>query len=1617
MPDRLDLFTDIERKPTDPSVFKQTAPDVSDNVSPEESSVSMEKLYYNIFYRDKVIRRKNQITQLQERSALTEIPFQGILHVVDDNFLMNKPLVLVPDVNDDTMRLAPIIKFMWHVLQPVYGVVPIPESFQLVNQGLNTTLTNFNRKYKRWIRPVPDLQRYKDLPDRMLCFNYNPLYRARIFGEQRYWRRFRYIFASIFNMMTKYPDKPHFLPLPVSNNVYEKPEFNMSFKGYNKMSIRHPEDAWYLFMMNLIGFIHTEPTESLLSSIPSTMWDKIHLIFYTRNKMLIHTLANLKEWSSSDGSLMLRFIAQLNALAMSGAQTSMIDYSERDVKTDTREITENEVAPAPKGVVDTDEEVNLPEGPEVRPPIATPYAAAIPLDPVTPNASPTIEPIKDLVEQNKIDWNPVSIPVLLENDRILDGLKIVPAESTPTYPEKPEFSEKQERPTTTTKAVDAADEYDTEQDPDEISPDEVQDIPEDMDDQPEEDHPEDPKKKKDPVVTTTASDDTVLPSDEDEELSAELASIWDDIDTIEEDRITVDNGKIGSTKYNAPAFTAPKTQDEEKEIAKEAVAEADAGIEAYIATHSDGLTDKQVDYLRRSSQAYKKIKIDGQTIEQIQNTVPEMKIDEAELDFLKDKVMDPSVLKSTTQNFDQQYMDTMFKRDLVNTLSYFNRRGMFLQDVNVEDISDWQSDQILITARYEDINHRTHTLRFTVPKVDKRGYCKIKGVLMVLKKQRCPNPICKVSPTRVTLQSDYNKYLVERNTNVANSFITYIDKVLAKTAANVQYVLGSTTYNTVMPYEYTAVARKYVQLEIIQPKSHQGWSFLFHRDLMNDWLEDRGVTDKKVVEHLSKMEKELKAILFGLYGTDLAAYMKLDGTVIVQHVKDDVVVNGNNEDFLDVLCQITEVGIVGFSEWVDLKLVKKAVPMAFALCYRYGLSYMLNYTKTRYYIFDKKTRIKRRWSDTVIKFADKTLVIPRVPLTNSLIFAGLDNYDLSKINMEDMDSKDVYFQLLQSKRISTYTLKSIDNFFDFFIDPITREVLAQMNEPTDIKDLLIRACALLSTEDHRPPASSTNFRFRSYERINAAIYKAMTKQLAVYQNKGIGATNKFSIPDFTISQMVCTDQMMENVDTINPINDIKYKSEYGHGGFGGRASTDTFMVEDRQFTDDNSGIMSEATIDSGKTGFAASMCASPTIANTRGMTIVKDKKDLTPSEVMSFTGILFPCMANDDGKRANFVSIHASHYVPTLENNLSRVQTGSEMIVAHRCNPPFAYCAEEDGTITKVDPKAGVLQIHYSKSNRTVAVNFGDEYDNNGGGGFYTTQNVVLNGFKQGDKVKRGDVITYNEKFFKPDPLSKQVTWCQGVNANVALIDCDYTLDDSSIISRSLANRLGFNPVHIRDIVLEGNTTIHEVVKIGDELSNTDSLMIFDQSAMDDDMYGNANKETREMLSRLNRNAPRAKFSGKIVKIEAFYKGDPTTFSKSVQALIAKASESFVNKAKAATGAENASAFPRNLRIASDMNRVGANDLTDTNVIFRFYIQQDMGMNGGDKCEFCSSLKSVLTGVQEEDWEVDDKSIKVQALFSAIGIGNRIILSPMIVGLGSRAMEQLEKDILKMYFG
>jgi hypothetical protein len=146
-----------------------------------------------------------------------------------------------------------------------------------------------------------------------------------------------------------------------------------------------------------------------------------------------------------------------------------------------------------------------------------------------------------------------------------------------------------------------------------------------------------------------------------------------------------------------------------------------------------------------------------------------------------------------------------------------------------------------------------------------------------------------------------------------------------------------------------------------------------------------------------------------------------------------------------------------------------------------------------------------------------------------------------------------------------------------------------------------------------------------------AIYNKTARAFGAFRNKSARATNKFSIRPTEIQQEIFNDQLMDNVNILNPIEDIKTQSRVSHAGTGGRSSQ-TFVVDDRKFTVDSLGIISEATVDNSDVAVNAILSFNPNIDNLYGMCKPGDPKTLDPASILSVTGALVPGATNDDGQ-------------------------------------------------------------------------------------------------------------------------------------------------------------------------------------------------------------------------------------------------------------------------------------------------------------------------------------------------------------------------------------------------
>ena len=147
--------------------------------------------------------------------------------------------------------------------------------------------------------------------------------------------------------------------------------------------------------------------------------------------------------------------------------------------------------------------------------------------------------------------------------------------------------------------------------------------------------------------------------------------------------------------------------------------------------------------------------------------------------------------------------------------------------------------------------------------------------------------------------------------------------------------------------------------------------------------------------------------------------------------------------------------------------------------------------------------------------------------------------------------------------------------------------------------------------------------------IPALVYNEIARGLDRYRNKSLGATNVFSINAEAVKQRFLQDQLVSNTDGLNPIQDLRERTQFSHTGFGGR-DIETFMINDRKFTDDARGIISEGTVAGSNVAVVAQMSMDPNIVNTRGMTVAKSTSELTPTSMLSTTALLLPGITQDD---------------------------------------------------------------------------------------------------------------------------------------------------------------------------------------------------------------------------------------------------------------------------------------------------------------------------------------------------------------------------------------------------
>lgn len=1083
-----------------------------------------------------------------------------------------------------------------------------------------------------------------------------------------------------------------------------------------------------------------------------------------------------------------------------------------------------------------------------------------------------------------------------------------------------------------------------------------------------------------------------LAREEEEELSAELDTPVTDSDAImmdEDGELIIESSP--DERVDVPA--AVGTSNIEHTLTSTIHAKLDELVE------KDLYTAAQYRRMHRLAESYKSIPDpwdNNKTIEESLDIPNEdLVLGEADSYPKTDAVRDESMLQSTVEKMDSQYIEKVMKKDILNAVMSVQKAGIAVTGYTVETVQDAVSHYEVHKIQLTPVTGKPSTISFRVPVVDKRGVYTSNGQRYRMRTQKADVPIRKVNDSRVALTSYYSKVFVDRSQRSVFNYDNWVGKqIIAKgldpadeSIKNVK-IANVADFSLDLPTIYTITASRVFSFEA-------NGSYWF--DYKN--RHRAKLFDMAVVEELENRFK--KWVVCGKRGNQYIMVAPDNIFYLVNPNSDDATPIGPIEEVLGLPMDKAPVNMA------EISIFGKSMPVGIALAYLLGFDRLIELTKAQVRVVPLGTRLQMGADEYAIKFLDETLVLDKTDVKSSLIFAGFLHYHkhVRNFSRHSFNAKDVYFNILEANNIGLRYLRELDLMNAMWVDPITKGVLEWMKEPTEFVPLLVRACELLVTRYVPNKVEGADGlvegleRAKGYERIPGAVYGELVRSIRVYNSRNASNNSQVTMKPHEVWTNIVQDPASALVDDINPIQNLKQKEIITYGGRGGRSGR-SMTAEARLYKESDIGFISESTVDSGDVAVITYMSPNANITSVRGTVREFDKEQDGSANIVSTSALISPFSDRDDPKRVNFIGIQQSHVISSEGYRESPISTGYDHVLAHRVDEIFAMPAEKDGEVVELSDEHMVVAY---EDGTFEHIDLTTQYGISAGSVYPQKQ---ATSFQLGDKVKKGDILKYNSGFFKPSRFHRhQVQWKAGVIARTALMEASYTLEDSSAMDDWLAKQLGSEVTKVKTIVVRFDQTIRNLVKEGDHTDITSILCtIEDAVTADSGLFSEDDLETLRMMSSAT---PTAGAVGEVSKIEVFYHGDTDDMSDSLLELVSAHDKRRRKMAKRLGKPVVTGQVDQSLRI-------DGNGLELDHVAIKVYITHREGMGVGDKAVFCNQMKTVvghrLSGVNETE-----SGKQINAIFGAKSVMDRIVLSALLIGMSISVLTAIGEKAAEMW--
>lgn len=610
-------------------------------------------------------------------------------------------------------------------------------------------------------------------------------------------------------------------------------------------------------------------------------------------------------------------------------------------------------------------------------------------------------------------------------------------------------------------------------------------------------------------------------------------------------------------------------------------------------------------------------------------------------------------------------------------------------------------------------------------------------------------------------------------------------------------------------------------------------------------------------------------------------------------------------------------------------------------------------------------------------------------------------------------------------------IMNMENYRDYFIDNVaTKQIMEDMGIPTDYPEALLYCNSLLTNYDRSvKEISLANERMPSNsEIIHGVLYKELAQGMIDYSNKVKRGSKsaEFSVEKDAVIKTLLTLPNLEESSKLNPIQHIDKTYTISGKGVSGVNEDRAYTKAKRRWDESFFGIMSDVSPFTKSSGISKHLAVNPNITDMKGYFKSKKPEEVEPEEIMAISESLAPfAQRHDTAARLAMFMSQMNHTVNVEGSEQSLVTYGMDDTLCE-LDTDFVHKVEDDAEVLELNNryvKVKYLNEKNSKGEPLLKVFSISKIERNAAKAKYILNDMILNpklNIKVGKVIKKGTVIAYNKDFYQSDGVD--ITYKPGPIVYVALTNNQSSYEDATVMSQSLANKLGTKNLKRIAIKLHPRSKIIEYKTPG-SIQPGDVIMKYSDDTGSD--FYNMQVDTSQLDDYLL-NIKKCNHRGNVRDIYVYYKLTQDEYEhmdssiKSYMDYIEKYYNTNFNTKKMALGLQdyekNADTDHVTKFRGNRKAKVNGDSVDNGEILIEYFIEVETPFSIGDKLIFGSSaLKGVCSKMVEDEYApVGHKTgRRIDAILSTYSPSSRMVYSLFMVSLLTAGMMQMNNHIRK----